>query len=183
MKTCPICHELLGNSVDSCFHCGYNFITKTGGNPPASKGKASPKAPSQKICPRCKKIYNDVSLTHCESCHVPLAVYTSPDDEIYQEINHQYIPPAKANKEDRVLEKFGLIDLDDQDASSVRWINGELRGNGMLEWGSLLSGAKSSELVMMSCLRALVEQNWVLLRQLNKMNARLEEISKKIDAE
>lgn len=158
MKTCPTCGELLGNGVDKCFKCGYLFST--------AQGTAS--RSGKKICPKCKTIYDNPSLSHCEKCHVPLAVYTPPEANA----------KIKAN---RVLEQFGLADLDSIDASSVDWINGELRGNGALEWSSLFSGAKSSELVMMSCLRALVEQNWVLLRQLNKMNARLEEISKKID--
>ncbi len=183
MKTCPNCGELLGNGVDSCFKCGYDFITQTGGRPITTPKKVESRVPTKKICPQCRTIYSDISLTHCEKCHVPLAVYTSPDDAIYQEIERSSSSPTKQSKEERLLEKYGLTDLDDKDFATVNWINAELRGNGMLEWGSLLSGAKSTDLVMMSCLRALVEQNWVLLRQLNKMNTRLEEISKKIDHE
>ena len=28
MKTCPKCKELVGDNVDSCFNCNYNFILK-----------------------------------------------------------------------------------------------------------------------------------------------------------
>lgn len=28
MKTCPKCKELVGDDVDSCFNCNYNFILK-----------------------------------------------------------------------------------------------------------------------------------------------------------
>lgn len=28
MKTCPQCKELVGDNVDSCFNCNYNFILK-----------------------------------------------------------------------------------------------------------------------------------------------------------
>ena len=28
MKTCPNCNELLGDAVDRCFNCGYNFSLK-----------------------------------------------------------------------------------------------------------------------------------------------------------
>ena len=75
------------------------------------------------------------------------------------------------------MDKFGLTDLDAIDLKSVNWIDHELFGNGVIEFASIFSGAKNSELVMMSCLRALVEQNWVLIRQLNKINKQLEEIT------
>lgn len=28
MKTCPKCKELVGDNVESCFNCNYNFILK-----------------------------------------------------------------------------------------------------------------------------------------------------------
>lgn len=29
MKTCPYCGELVGDDVEVCFNCNYNFITRT----------------------------------------------------------------------------------------------------------------------------------------------------------
>ena len=29
MKECPNCRELVGDNVDKCFKCGFDFITKT----------------------------------------------------------------------------------------------------------------------------------------------------------
>lgn len=171
MKTCPSCGELLGNPVEKCFKCGYVFeeqIQAARRSMPLNQVSA-PKTSGKKVCPKCKKVY-DGYFTRCEQCDIPLAMYT-PSERKKEE---------KIPKSEKVLQQFGLSGLDEIDADSVRWVSGELTGNGLLEFSSLLSGAKSSELIMNSCLRALVEQNWILLRQLNKMNRQLEEMKEQL---
>lgn len=171
MKTCPSCGELLGNPVEKCFKCGYVFEEqmKAARRSRPLNQVSTPTVSGKKVCPKCKRVY-DGYFTRCEQCDIPLAVYTPIEQK----------KADKIAKSERILQQFGLSGLDEIDADSVRWVSGELTGNGLLEFSSLLSGAKSSELIMNSCLRALVEQNWILLRQLNKMNNQLEEMREQL---
>lgn len=76
----------------------------------------------------------------------------------------------QARKAQELLEKYGLQDLSDQrDLESVKNISLSLAGNGLLELGTSFS-AKSEDLVKMSYLSALVEQNWIIIRQLDRLN-------------
>lgn len=80
----------------------------------------------------------------------------------------------QARKAQELLEKYGLQELSDpRDLESVKSISLSLAGNGLLELGTSLS-AKSEDLVKMSNLSALVEQNWIIIRQLDRLNKNLE---------
>lgn len=160
MKTCPKCNELLGENVDRCFKCGHVF----------TNGKSVKR--QNKVCPNCKKIFYNTTYENCTECGSILATYSEQARKMEEKNNSGGKSAA---------DKFGLTDLDAIDLKSVNWIDHELFGNGVIEFASIFSGAKNSELVMMSCLRALVEQNWVLIRQLNKINKQLEEITKNAD--
>lgn len=82
-----------------------------------------------------------------------------------------------ANKEDRkaakteaLLEKYGLQELSDpRDAESVRAIASSLLGNKLIELGTALSGG-GEDAAKLSYLSAIVEQNWIIIRQLDKLN-------------
>lgn len=161
MKTCPQCNELLGENVDKCFKCGYVF-----------KNKGQKK---NRICPKCQKVYYNISYDICPDCHSPLAIYSEKAKRIADSQENNGM--AERN----IILKFGLEGLDEVDIKSAEWINKELFGNGVIEFASIFSGASNSELVIMSCLRALVEQNWILTRQLNKTNKNLEKIINLID--
>lgn len=80
----------------------------------------------------------------------------------------------KARKEAELLAKFGLEDLTGKDLESVKTIISELAGNKFLESGALLSGAKSEDLVKISNLTAIVEQNWIIIRLLSQINKKLD---------
>lgn len=82
----------------------------------------------------------------------------------------------QARKERELLEKYGLENLSGKDLESVKAIVAELAGNKWLETGALFSGAKSEDLVKMSALTALVEQNWIIIRQLDQINKKLDNI-------
>ena len=167
MKTCPQCNELLGENVDRCFKCGYTFKAKSNSNSISGK-------PQNRICPKCKKVYYSVTYSTCPNCHTPLALYSETAKQIAEQ-QEKY-----GSSKENIAKKYGLEDLDEVDMRSANWINQELFGNGLIEFASIFSGAKNSELVVMSCLRALVEQNWILTRQLNKINRQLEEIVKSV---
>ena len=88
---------------------------------------------------------------------------------------------AKEAKEDKVarktqamLEKYGLEYLDPKDVESVRNIGYALMGNGMIEFGTALTGS-GVDVAKMSYLRALVEQNWIIIRQLDRLNKKLDQ--------
>ena len=81
----------------------------------------------------------------------------------------------KARKEAELLAKYGLKDISSKDIESVKSIVSELAGNKWLETGAILSGASASDMAQTSCLEALVEQNWIIIRQLDR-------ICKKLDA-
>jgi RNA polymerase subunit RPABC4/transcription elongation factor Spt4 len=172
MKTCPQCNELLGESVEKCFKCGYTFKAESGISRNVSRQSAKAQT---RICPKCQKVYYNVTYDTCPNCHSPLALYSERAKQLAEQ------QEKSGGSRENITSKFGLEDLDVTDLASVNWINHELFGNGVLEFASIFSGAKNSDLVMMSCLRALVEQNWVLTRQLNKINKKLEEVVKIID--
>ena len=88
---------------------------------------------------------------------------------------------GKETKEDKVarktqamMEKYGLEYLDPKDLESVRSIGYALMGNNMIELGTALSGS-GVDVAKMSYLRALIEQNWIIIRQLDRLNKKLDQ--------
>lgn len=76
----------------------------------------------------------------------------------------------KARKVQELLEKYGLQDLSDpRDLEAVKKISEALMGNKMIELGTALSGS-GEDVAKMTYLSALVEQNWIIIRQLDKLN-------------
>lgn len=87
---------------------------------------------------------------------------------------------SKENREDKKLakmqqiaSKYHLEDINPKDLEAIKNINYELMGTGLMEFGTLLSG-KSEDNVKIAYLNTLIQQNWVIIRQ-------LDEISKKLD--
>lgn len=86
----------------------------------------------------------------------------------------------KESKEDKrerkmqeMLAKYGLQDLTDpKDKESVRTIAYNLMGNNMIQLGLALSG-NGLEAAKMSYMNALVEQNFIIIRQLDKIANKL----------
>lgn len=77
----------------------------------------------------------------------------------------------KERKEQELLEKFGLEDLHDpRDIETVKTIAREMAGNSLFEIGALLNfKAKEEDLLQIFYLRTLVEQNFIIIRQLDKI--------------
>ena len=77
----------------------------------------------------------------------------------------------QARKEQELLERYGLQELSDpQDVASVRKIAQELTGTGLMETGMALSVGSAADQVKVSYLRALVEQNFIIIRQLDRIS-------------
>lgn len=87
--------------------------------------------------------------------------------------NNESKEDKKAKKAEALLAKFGLESLSDpHDLENVRNISYSLMGNSLIELGTALSG-KGEDSAKMSYLSALVEQNWIIIRQLDKLNQAL----------
>jgi len=80
-------------------------------------------------------------------------------------------------REYEMLQKYGLQNLTNpDDIASVRTIVGELSGTGLMELGALLGGANEKQLLrtQMFFQRALVEQNFIIIRQLDRIASKLD---------
>jgi len=81
------------------------------------------------------------------------------------------------DKEQAMLAKYGLDGLNDPaDIESVRKIVSELTGTGVMETGMKIGaiGSKAEDLLPVYYQRAILEQNWVIIRQLDRISKALE---------
>ena len=85
------------------------------------------------------------------------------DDKKQQEINS-------------FIEKYQLDEIDDKDLVIIKKIATDLIGNNLLKAGMALSFAKAEEQAKVSYLSALVNQNWIMIRQLNNISNKLDKL-------
>lgn len=77
-------------------------------------------------------------------------------------------------KAQALLQKYGLEELSDpRDIQAVRNIANDLAGNKLIEVGTLLQG-NSVDSTKMSYLNAIMEQNFIMIRQLDRIAKALE---------
>ena len=74
------------------------------------------------------------------------------------------------NSNEDLMEKYGLSNVDSRDAESIRKILNDIKANGLFKAGMALSFAKGEEQAKVTYLSALVEQNWIIIRQLDRLN-------------
>lgn len=79
----------------------------------------------------------------------------------------------EARKVAELLSKYGLEDLSGKDLESVKTIASSLAGNNLITFGTTLSG-KAEDVAKLSYLSALVEQNWIIIRQLDRISKSLD---------
>lgn len=76
----------------------------------------------------------------------------------------------KAEKVYELLHKYGLQELSDpRDVESVKQIAYKLAGSNLINLGTALGGS-AQDVGKLSLLQAIVEQNWIIIRQLDKLN-------------
>lgn len=76
----------------------------------------------------------------------------------------------KERKVQELLDKYGLQNLSDpRDKESVKAISEALLGNKLIEVGTVMQGG-GADAAKMSYLRAIVEQNWIIIRLLDELN-------------
>lgn len=81
----------------------------------------------------------------------------------------------KQRQAEETAQRLGLNGISSKDAQSVKYIIDMMANNGLMELGSLLSGGSNvGQDITNNYLNAIVEQNWIMIRQ-------LDEISKKLD--
>lgn len=77
----------------------------------------------------------------------------------------------QAEKEQKILQKYKLDTLaDPEDREQARKIISDLVGTGMMESGMKLSMTKAEDALPVYYLRAILEQNFIIIRQLDKLN-------------
>lgn len=71
------------------------------------------------------------------------------------------------------VQRYGLEDLDEKDMQSVGRLAVDLAGSG---WGKAATffGSKHEDHMKIFYLSAIIEQNWMILRQLARLNKNLE---------
>lgn len=78
----------------------------------------------------------------------------------------------KAEKVYELLHKYGLQELSDpRDVESVKQIAYKLAGSNLINLGTALGGS-AQDVGKLSLLQAIVEQNWIIIRQLDKLNSK-----------
>lgn len=65
-----------------------------------------------------------------------------------------------------------MEDINPKDLEAIKDINSELLGTGMMEFGTLLTG-KAEDNVKISYLNTLIQQNWIIIRQLDEISKKL----------
>lgn len=90
---------------------------------------------------------------------------------------------TKEEKENRKLqefmERYQLESLDEKDLVVLQRIANDLVGNSFFKVGIALSFAKAEEQAKVTYLSALVEQNWMIIRQLGRLNEGIEKLANK----
>ena len=76
----------------------------------------------------------------------------------------------------KFMSKYQLDDISEKDLVVLKRIANDLAGNGFFKAGMALSMAKPHEQATVTYLSALVEQNWMLIRQISDLNSKLDKI-------
>lgn len=79
----------------------------------------------------------------------------------------------------KFIKKYGLEDINPNDLNTIRRIASDLHSNGLIKAGLAPSFAKPEEQAKVTYLSALVEQNWLIINQLNRLNNLLSKLENK----
>lgn len=76
-------------------------------------------------------------------------------------------------------DKYNLSEISEDDFKAILNISRSLSGNDLIQLGMALSFDKAEEQAKVSSLSALIEQNWIIINMLNRINNNLEKITNK----
>lgn len=80
----------------------------------------------------------------------------------------------REEKLNQIMAKYELNELEDKYKNAVSSINLELSGTGAMELGNMLSfDEKTAARLNNYYMNALIQQNWIIIRQLDDINKKL----------
>lgn len=83
---------------------------------------------------------------------------------------------AQLQKAEKILARYGLENIDPQYADAVKKITYELAGSGLSELGALLANDdKAMNKAQTQFVKAILEQNFIIIRQLDQIAYLLEQ--------
>lgn len=81
----------------------------------------------------------------------------------------------RKQKLNKIMAKYELNELEDKYKNAVSNINSELAGTGMMELGNMFSfDEKTAGRLNTYYMNALIQQNWIIIRQLDELNKKLD---------
>lgn len=84
------------------------------------------------------------------------------------------------SKQENLMAKYGLENIDPQYVDAVQKIARDLAGSGLTQFGGMLANdQKATARANAQFSKAIVEQNWIIIRQLDGISYMLEQIVKK----
>lgn len=90
---------------------------------------------------------------------------------------------SKEEKQEKLMQdfmdKYQLDNINENDLEIIKRISSDLAANGLFKIGMALSMAKAEEQAKVTYLSALVDQNWMIIRQLSNLNDKIEKMEKK----
>ncbi len=90
---------------------------------------------------------------------------------------------SREEKQQEKLQKFmgryQLEDIDEKDLVVLQRIANDLVGNQFIKAGMALSFARAEEQAKVTYLSVLTEQNWIIIRQLSRLNKNIEKLLEK----
>lgn len=81
----------------------------------------------------------------------------------------------KAMEMKEFTQKYNLESMSEKDLELVKKVASDLAGNGLMKFGMALS-ASAEDVTKVTYLSALVEQNWIIINQLRRLNSNIEKI-------
>lgn len=84
-----------------------------------------------------------------------------------------------SSKQDNLMAKYGLEDIDPQYIPAVEKITRELMGAGLSQFAGMLTNEKATLKASAQFQKAMLEQNWIIIRQLDGISYMLEKILRK----
>lgn len=84
----------------------------------------------------------------------------------------------QAEQIEKFQKKYHIDELDPRDLDNVKQIATDLAGNGFLKAGLALSFGNAADQAKVTYLSTLIEQNWIIMNQLNRLNKNIEKLAK-----
>lgn len=104
-----------------------------------------------------------------------MGLFTSKEQKEQKELQKQQELAAQQEQKLRAkLAEHHLEGIDAEYARDCAEILTSLKGTGLMEFGNLLSGMKSEDTLKVTYLHALMDQNWIIIRQLDRIAKALE---------